>query len=266
MLFTISTRKTALETHCNVELEKFIDWANANKLSLNLDKTYFMFFSYTRFYDNYNFSICMSGVQLSLERSGMFLGVLLDSELKFSQHINHTCKKISKTIGILFRIRHFIPKKVALNLYYALAFPYLNYNILVWGSTFSTHLNPLLILQKRIIRIIDEIGYRDHTNQSFFSNSILKLPEIHKYSVALFVFKNFQLFDQNLSFHDHFTRQREDLRSTFYRTRKSQTSIKYTGPSIWNSIPPSIKHVTSELSFKRQLKRHFINGYSEDHI
>ena len=86
----------------------------------------------------------MSGVQLSLERTSMFLGVLLDSELKFSKHINHTCKKISKTIGILFRIRHFIPKKVAMNIYYALAYPYLNYNILVWGSTFSTHLHPLL--------------------------------------------------------------------------------------------------------------------------
>ena len=58
----------------------------------------------------------------------MFLGVLLDSELKFSQHINYTCKKISKTIGILFRIRHFIPKKVALNLYYALAYQSTEYS------------------------------------------------------------------------------------------------------------------------------------------
>ena len=93
----------ALETHCNLELIKFRNWADANKLSLNLDKTYVMFFSYTKFYDNYNFSICMSGVQLSLERSGMFLGVLLDSELKFSKHINHTCnKKIQKPLEFCF--------------------------------------------------------------------------------------------------------------------------------------------------------------------
>ena len=39
-------------------------------------------------------------------------------------------------------------------LYYALIYPHLNYAIEVWGSADSTHLNKLLILQKRIVRMI----------------------------------------------------------------------------------------------------------------
>ena len=72
-----------------------------------------------------------------------FLGVIIDDQLKFGDHLDVICSKISKTIGILYRIRNNAPERVLLQLYYSLVFPYLLYCIEVWGSTYLTHLKPL---------------------------------------------------------------------------------------------------------------------------
>ena len=74
-----------------------------------------------------------------------FLGPTLSSTLSWNQHINKISLKISKSIGILYRLRDIYPRAVLENLYNALITPHFNYCILCWGSVvkyrepFSTH-------------------------------------------------------------------------------------------------------------------------------
>ena len=252
-----------LESACNTELQKFQLWANANKLSVNYDKTFMMFFSNSKTISANNFSISMNGQLLDVRTEGMFLGVKIDATLSFSAHIDYICSKLSRTVGIIYRLKELVPKMVKISLYNTLFYPLLTYNILVWGSTTNNHLYPLQILQKRIVRIIDQIGFRDHTNPSFFNNKLLKLPDVHEYFVAIYMYKNLDAFNTNADFHHYNTRGREELRSDLCRLKKAQMSIKFVGPKIWNQLPASLKGATSLPTFKRYLKNYLIDKYSD---
>ena len=104
-----------------------------------------------------------------------FLGVILDENLSWKAHISHIAHKISKSIGIIYRSSFYLFKSALRMLYYALVYPYLQYCITVWGLTYPTNLNRLVIPQKRVIRIIDKQGFGVHTSPIFDELKTLKL-------------------------------------------------------------------------------------------
>ena len=83
-----------------------------------------------------------------------FLGILIDCNLKWKHHIDFISLKISKTIGILARLRHFVPTETLLMIYRSLIMPYLSYGICVWGRAPKSYISKLLVLQKRALRLI----------------------------------------------------------------------------------------------------------------
>ena len=63
-----------------------------------------------------------------------FLGVVINSTLKWDKHIAHISLKISRATGVIFRLRRIYPSEILLTLYNSLILPHLSYCILVWGS------------------------------------------------------------------------------------------------------------------------------------
>jgi hypothetical protein len=132
----------------NSELDKIRDWTMANRLSLNVDKTHAMLFT-NRTHSTTDQEILFDGVPISRCNVVKFLGVTIDKSLKFDHHINVTCKKISKSIGILHKLKSYVPSELMVNLYYSLVYPYIIYCNIIWGGTYSSHLHPLFLLQKK---------------------------------------------------------------------------------------------------------------------
>ena len=64
-------------------------------------------------------------------------------------------------------------------LYYSLIDPYFCYCNVVWSSTYKINLRRLVILQKRIIRIINKSHFNAHTDPIFKGLRILKFNDIH---------------------------------------------------------------------------------------
>ena len=133
------------------------------------------------------------------------------------------------------------------------------------GNTYESHLNPLIILQKRAIRVITKSEYLTHTNNLFLRNRILKLPDIHKLKLGIYTFKN-ELFSQYTRSHSHNTRNRTQLLPEFHRLSSTQRSISYSAPSFWNEIPAYIRESPSLSSFKIRLKKCLIDKYNTDHL
>ena len=133
---------------CNEQLAEFGRWSLANRLSINTDKSFYNIVTNLS-NDPVSFSINLNGCELSRNRNITYLGIVIDEQLKFNFHINFICKKISKSIGIMNKIKNYVPYSTLKSIYYALVYPYLNYCNLVWGGTFPTHLHPLLILKKK---------------------------------------------------------------------------------------------------------------------
>ena len=121
-------------------------------------------------------------------KSFKFLGLIIDNKLNFHEHINYITKKISKNKGVISRVRH-LPQEILLKLYYTLIYPYLCYCIELWGSSNSTALNSVFIVQKKVIRVINNLDYFASTNRSFSELKILKLYDIFVYFTCIYFFK-----------------------------------------------------------------------------
>ena len=78
---------------------------------------------------------------------------MIASTLSWKHHVSNIPKKISHSIGIMYKLRPFLPLSVLKNVYYSLVYSHIVYAIEVWGSTFKTEMDKILILQKKAMRL-----------------------------------------------------------------------------------------------------------------
>ena len=58
-----------------------------------------------------------------------YLGILIDSNLSWKSYIDRICKKIKRSVGMLSKLRYYVPLKILANLYYTLIYPFLTYMV-----------------------------------------------------------------------------------------------------------------------------------------
>ena len=76
-----------------------------------------------------------------------FLGVILDQHLTFDSHVQYTEGKMARGIGILYKTKKYLKESSMKTLHYAFIYPYFTYCIAVWGNTFNSVLEPLIVLK-----------------------------------------------------------------------------------------------------------------------
>ena len=254
----------------NFELYKVSEWFRANKLSLNVKKTNFILFGHKRVpidYDNY--ALVIDNNKLEQVSHTKFLGIIIDDKLNWRQHISHICIKISKGLGILNCLKYLFPESVLLILYHSLIYPYMSYCCIIWGCAFISHLNKLLVLQKRAVRLITHSSYRATTGPLFQRLQLLRIMEIHKFQVLVFMYQiKCNLLPISCLHYCHVnsasvysTRFTSYFKLLPYRTITRLHCLSVAGPRLWNSIPDSIKNSASLSLFKRELKLMFIGAY-----
>ncbi len=153
-LFSAGHNIPDLERSVNAELNILSEWFKANRLSLNIKKTQFMVFSKRRSIQNVN--ILVNGASIKLVKFINFLGVTFDENLNWHEHLKETTKKVARKIGIINHLKKSLLSKILPSLYSAFVLPQLQYCNLVWGRNFQVHIEPLIILQKKVICIISK--------------------------------------------------------------------------------------------------------------
>ena len=245
---------------CNREIRKFKNWTVANRLTLNVDKTFYMIFS-NRSHGTDPPEVYYGNSMIFLKNECRFLGIQLDDKLNFSKHANHVITKISKTVGIICRIRDFVPPSVLQTLYFSLFYPYICYCSIIWGFTYECYINPIFLAQKRIIRLIHGKSFYHHTNELFAESKILKFKEVMEYRILIYMFINQDLFT-TVGSHGYSTRSSINLRQTFRRTVITQRSPSYLGPKFWNDIPITLRNSRNVNIFKYRVKSFLLDRYS----
>ena len=120
----------------NFELSNLFIWLCANKISLNISKTEVLIFRNPYKKIDHQMNLHINNVPLTFSESVKYLGVYLDHFLNWNVHSNHICKSLSKVNGIISKIRHFAPKSVLKQIYYALFFSRLKLCVPFMGSEF----------------------------------------------------------------------------------------------------------------------------------
>ena len=244
---------------CNRELELFKSWTIANRLSLNVEKTFSILIT-NRINDVNESQLSIGGQHIKRVGFCKFLGIIIDDKLNFKEQIRQVSLKLSKAIGILYKLQHYVPKNTMINLYYTFVYPYLIYCNTIWYSTYPTHLKPIITLQKRIIRIINSVSFFAHTNELFRENKILKTTDLHKYNLCVHLFKT-KKYNNFTRSHTYDTRNRSDLQPSFHRLSSTQNSFSFSAPTAWNNLPQYVKLATSLDMFKALLKSHLLSNY-----
>ena len=145
-----------MEHDLNIEIQNISQWLKANKLSLNIKKTCTMTFSNIPSVRKRINNIYIDGTQIDTVSHTQFLGVIIYNKINWNEHIKYTCKQISKSVGIFWKIKNKVNKKTLINLYYTFIYPFIIYCNIVWGRAPKIYLSKIHILQKQIIRIISQ--------------------------------------------------------------------------------------------------------------
>ena len=93
----------------NDELGKINEWLEINKLSLNINKSRYMLFHMPNKQVNAP-TLQISNTNITKVNEFNFLGLTLDTNLKWRKHSEITSNKCSRTIGVLNKLKHILPQ------------------------------------------------------------------------------------------------------------------------------------------------------------
>ena len=131
------------------------DWSKQNRLHLNIKKTKSMLTTGKRLGSKHlpeDLSLYIktkNNTKLDQTPSHKLLGVRLDQDLNFDEHVDSVCNKLSKRIGLLRTIKHLLPKQERIILYNSIIKPTLMYGSVVWTKTSNENIRRVFRLQKK---------------------------------------------------------------------------------------------------------------------
>ena len=96
------------------------EWLCRNVLSLNVGKTCYITFGLAKRIPDLN--IVFDGVSITRVNKFKYLGLFIDDDLTFTEHVNHVKKQITPFISLMWRKGKYIPVGKRKQLYY----PYVN--------------------------------------------------------------------------------------------------------------------------------------------
>ena len=250
----------------NRELRHVKKWLEANKWALNIEKINFVVFHSPA--KNLTEPIILKFGRKKITHANYvkFLGVLLDETLSWMPHLIELSRKLARSVGIFYKLRHYVPLGTLISIYYALFYPFLTYGIVVWSATYENLLKPVLTAQKKVIRAITFSEPAAHSSPLFLDLKILKLGDIYQLYISSFVFEchndiapsNFRDFFRPISsIHSHNTRGA--THGGFFLVKKNTLlylirSICCNGVRIWNNIPYEVRNSTSVKGFRKNFK------------
>ena len=168
ILFADDTNLTAsgcsiidIQTKLNNDLENIHQWLLANKLTLNKDKTEYMIAGSRQRITKIEGDpeVKLGNCNIKRVKETKTLGVIIDDQLKWNAHIDNVVTKVSKAIGMIRRMKNFVPQSTLISVYNATVQPHFDYCSLVWdiGNVYS--LEKLQKMQNRAARVITGRSY-----------------------------------------------------------------------------------------------------------
>ena len=148
--------------------------------------------------------------------------------LNFDFHILNIAYKISRTVGIISKIRHYLPETALLKIYYSQIHSHLLYGLIIWGSTFPTYLKKLITLQNKAVKFICAAKFCDSSSPYYKRLKILKLTDLYKLEVGKFIHASLKkMLPNNLSNYFILTSQISEKSTRLNKKSKKTLHISF---------------------------------------
>ena len=259
----------ALTAEINSTLRKVFDWCNFNKVALNPSKSVYMLVTGKLQYNEPRLSI--DGDEVKRVETFCYLGLNIDEGMKYNSQVEFLRKKFSQLAGMTYRIRKHLDRASAKKLYYAFVYSIMTYCIVAWGGAMleTCSCSSIVASHKRIVK---NLFGRFHLDSEciFKSTKILKLPDVYRLKVAIYMFKilKYRMFKSvadslslKLPSHRYPTSTRSNFVLPFPRTNAIKINYKYQFIKIWNSIPLRIVELNELSAFKKEYTNYIFCDY-----
>ena len=255
----------------NSEINRVTDWLIANKLSLNVNKTKFMVFHYyQRILEDTDIpNLMINGSSIERVSEFDFLGLTLNEFMSWSSHAKKVSNKISRVLGIMNRMKHFLPFSALRLMYQSLVNCHLQFCLLAWGYEY----NRVYYLQKKAVRIMTASKYNAHTEPLFKQLNMMKLEDSFSLQCLKFYHKfkgNYlpkyfaDIFTWNSDIHHYGTRNRDQLHYFPFKKTGASKCVRHSVPNSLNEIASIVRSNLDTLSlegFSSFYKSFVINAY-----
>jgi exonuclease III len=276
----------------NIELNNLLHWYTSNRLVLHPSKTKAFIYrpprtgldlnadAYGRTFlpiflnlnnpNEHNLTkiIPITIVPNPEESSIRLLGIQIDEKLNYKEHFKYLHGKVAKAVFSLKIMRHLLDKKHLTLLYNAYLRSALDYGSALFTTASLTTMKPIILLQKKAIRLVCGADYRAHTAPLFKQEKLLKFEDIITFNICRFMHdfrfgKLPEIFDnewlRNNQIHGYPVRNQEDFFIPTVNKQYLSSFPLFQFPRIWNSLPGSLKSIISRNTFKKKLYDHLID-------
>ena len=217
-------------------------------------------------------AMTLNNIENKRENPVRFLGVIIDENLTWKNHIEVVENKISKIIGVLYRASHLLDFKNLLKIYFSFIHIYISSTNIAWASTFKTKLQGILKKQKHAARITFHANRFDHSRPLLKEMKALNVYQINLIQTLKFMHKtkygiNPRVFLPKFCEIDHQYPTRFSQNSFYYKRSACKTirfAVTLHGPTIWNNfLSQHEKSIPHLLSFLKQIKFKLLNSNKE---
>jgi hypothetical protein len=158
-----------LKETMSLQYEKIENWLVANKLHLNKNKSAELIFTLknTNNFDSVTFT--------------KFLGILIDCRLSWHNHSDSLADELTKNIYLLRNLFNYVSPQTMKTAYFALVQSHIDYCIILRGHSGASQ--RLFRLQRRVIRFIANLSYREDCRSHFKKLKVLTLPRLYMVSI-----------------------------------------------------------------------------------
>ena len=200
-----------------------------------------------------------------------FLGLTLDENLSWNQHIEELCNKLKSLFHVFYNIRNYVKKEEIQAIYYALVYSRIKYGINIYGQAGSTKMLKIQTLQNQLLKVLYEKKYRYPTEKLHKELNLLLVNDIANQELLTFVHNYYSdslppVFDNYFDPFDHPYNTRyapSSIRLRDHDTEMAAASVQVKGAKLWNDLNISYKNITKRKNFKTQYKQDIIKLYSE---
>lgn len=247
----------------NKELVAVYDWISSNNLRINLSKTCFIIFGPKIRTNTINIQLIINENEILRVDSTKFLGITICSNLSWAEHILNISNKISKNLGIMYRLKNKFPNYIKKSLYNSLILPYFIYCVSIWGYSPKSHLEILNLNQNSYLRILFNLKKFDHISSYRNFSNILLVKDLYIIYSLSFLFKIKKLnycpqFNDDLVQYKNFCSINLRKLSEFYfptpRTNYHFNSVLLMAMRLWNMLPIQVKNSSSMSIFKKHIR------------
>ena len=149
-----SPELSTLENVMNKDLANVYNWLQANNFHLNPAKSNYLIVTPKTNPAPFQVYLTFSDTEIPYSNNVKYLGVQINTKLNFQAHIRATEQRISKSIGIISKLKYFFSTCAPLKLYYAFVHLQVLNTLVVWGSTYPTYLKNLSVLQNKAVWLL----------------------------------------------------------------------------------------------------------------